>query len=403
MHTVPTTFKFADMIRSRDGNFAMMASLLLPVIFVAGSLVLDTTNALSMKTSLQNAADSAALATASQLAEGEITEGEAEAYAINFFNAQISGDASQYDGFSATPSVKLSKTGTGATTLWKVEVDVTGSQTTSGLSQFTGRRSIDVTIAATSESGSDGTDRSPLSMMLVLDHSGSMKEASGSTRTEQQTNCYWSWSGYRCYTQNVTVDVPKMDVLKQAVTDLVDHIKEADPTDEYARMGAVAYNSQTGSGDKLAANWNKSKVTSFTNALVADGGTNSEPAMKWATEQISSSTEVNAHFSKNGSKEPKKYIVFMTDGQNDFGRGSYNEWLADEADKQTLKYCAQAKAANVTVYTVAFQAPPRGKQLLLACASGSDKFYDAQSAEDLLDAFTDIGREASKQKTRLTS
>ena len=56
--------KIPELLRNRDGNFAMMASLVLPVIFVAGSLVLDTTNALSMKTSLQNAADSAALANA---------------------------------------------------------------------------------------------------------------------------------------------------------------------------------------------------------------------------------------------------------------------------------------------------------------------------------------------------
>ncbi len=119
--------KIPELIRNKDGNFAMMASILVPVVFIAGSLVLDTTNALSMKTSLQNAADSAVLATTSQLAEGKITEAEAIAYATNFFNGQVSNEANAFDGFSATPTVALTKSGTGATTIWKVEVAVTGS------------------------------------------------------------------------------------------------------------------------------------------------------------------------------------------------------------------------------------------------------------------------------------
>ena len=59
----------AKLLRNNDGNFTMLAALMLPVLFVAGSLAIDTTNAFSMKTRLQNAADSAALATTSQVAE----------------------------------------------------------------------------------------------------------------------------------------------------------------------------------------------------------------------------------------------------------------------------------------------------------------------------------------------
>ncbi|MBU4527902.1 MAG: TadE/TadG family protein [Hoeflea sp.] len=388
----------------------MMASILVPVIFIAGSLVLDTTNALSMKTSLQNAADSAVLATTSQLADGKITEDEAIAYATNFFNGQISNDASAFNGFSATPTVTLTKSGTGATAIWKVEVAVLGSQKASGLGKFAGKDTIDVAIRAASESGSDGEDRSPISMMLVLDRSGSMQWASGRTTTETVpkycTRWVWkpySWrqETYECGTTTVVTDVPKMDVLKEAVGNLVDHISASDPTNEYARMGAAAYNLETRDGDKLGLTWNKSQVSSFTNGLTATGGTNSADAMEWALQRVNGSGEINEHYSKNGSKAPLKFIVFMTDGENDFGRG--NEWKTEQADKKTKDTCQAAKAANVTVFSVAFQAPKRGRDLLEACAFSAKHYFDAQSADDLLKAFTAIGKEASKQVTRLTN
>ena len=395
-----TTFaimKISKLLSNNDGNFAILAALMLPVLFVAGTLAIDTTNALSMKTRLQNAADSAALATTSQLAAEKITEAEAVAYAINFFNGQISDDANAFDGFATTPTATVSKSGTGAKTLWKVDIAVTGSQKASGLASFAGRDTIDVAISGTSESARDGSN--PLSMMLVLDRSGSMAWASG--RTTTQTVGGWCWSyrygWYWCETER-EVDVPKIDVLKEAVADLTAHIEESDPTNEYARMGAVAYNSETRNSDKLSITWTKSKVTDFANELDANGGTNSEDAMKWGYEQVVSPTEINAHFSKNGSKVPSTFIVFMTDGENSTGSGSQNDYV----DRQTLYYCTKAKEKGVTIFSVAFQAPQRGKNLLSSCASGSGYYYDADSADELKKAFKDIGEEAVKLVTRLT-
>jgi Flp pilus assembly protein TadG len=387
----------AKLLRNNDGNFTILAALMLPVLFIAGSLAVDTTNALSMKTRLQNAADSAALATTSQLAEEKITESEAVAYATNFFNGQISDDVNAFDGFSAIPTVTLSKSGTGSKTVWKVDVAVLGSQKTSAMAKFVGRDTIDVAISGTSESARDGSN--PLSMMLVLDRSGSMAWASGRTRTEVVGGWCWSrYSGWYWCDTTREVDVPKIDVLKEAVADLTAHIEESDPTNEYARMGAVAYNSQTGNSDKLSITWTKSKVTDFADNLNADGGTNSEYAMKWGYEQVTSSTEINAHSSKNGSKVPSTFIVFMTDGENSTGSNSQNDY----ADKQTLYYCTKAKEKGVTIFSVAFQAPDRGKKLLSSCASGSSYYYDADSADELKKAFKDIGEEAVKLVTRLT-
>lgn len=394
----PTMSKMSELLRNTDGNFAMMASILVPVVFVAGTLVVDTTNALSMKTRLQNAADSAALATTSQLAGEKITESEAQAYAISFFNGQITDDAGAFAGFSATPTATLTKSGTGAKTVWKVDVAVTGSMETTGLARLAGKNTIDIGINSTSESARDGSN--PMSMMLVLDRSGSMGWASGRTTTETvpKEDCGKKKKKYECGTEDITVEVPKIEVLKEAVALLVTHIAEADPTDEYARIGAVAYNSHTDNSDKQDLNWTKSKVTDFANKLVADGGTNSEWAMKWGTQQVASPSEANLHKVKNGSSSPSRFIVFMTDGENSTGSNYWNDYV----DKQTLFYCTQAKEEGVTIFSVAFQAPARGKKLLNSCASGSAYYYDADSAEELTKAFKDIGEEAAKQVTRLT-
>ena len=395
--TISPIMMMGKLLRNNDGNFAIMSALMLPVLFVAGSLAIDTTNALSMKARLQNAADSAALATTSQLAAEKITESEAVAYATSFFNGQISDDANAFDGFSAVPTATVVKSGTGAKTLWKVDISVVGSQKTSGMASFVGRNTFDVAINGTSESARDGSN--PLSMMLVLDRSGSMAWASGRTTTETVSGWCWSYTSgwYWCDTTK-EVDVPKIDVLKEAVADLTAHIAESDPTNEYARMGAVAYNSETKDSDKLSITWTKSKVTDFANALSASGGTNSEGAMKWGYEQVVGSTEINEHFSKNGSKVPSTFIVFMTDGENSTGSSSQNDYV----DKQTLYYCSLAKEKGVTIFTVAFQAPQRGKDLLSSCASGSSFYYDADSADELKQAFKNIGEEAVKLVTRLT-
>jgi Flp pilus assembly protein TadG len=402
-----TIMKIARLLRTNDGNFTILAALMLPVLIVGGSLAIDTSNALSMKVRLQNAADSAALATTSQLAEEQIVESQAISYATNFFNAQISSDTQAFDGFSATPTVTLSKTGSGKKTVWKVDVAVLGSQNTSAMGRFVGRDTIDVQINGTSESARDGSN--PLSMMLVLDRSGSMDWSSGRTTSStvpKYCNRWvysyykgWTQETYQCGTRTVEVDVPKIDVLKEAVADLTAHIEESDPTNEYARMGAVAYNSETGSGDKQSISWKKSDVTTFANSLEATGGTNSEDAMKWGYEQITSPTEINAHYSKNGSKVPSTFIVFMTDGENSTGSSYWNNY----ADSQTLSYCTKAKDKGVMIFTVAFQAPDRGKQLLSSCASGSGFYYTADSADELKKAFKDIGEEAVKLVTRLTN
>ncbi|MEQ8481673.1 MAG: pilus assembly protein TadG-related protein [Hoeflea sp.] len=85
-------------LKDTSGNFAIFTALMLVPVFGAAGLALDYSNALSIKTEIQGAADSAALAAIAESSagvdqayslegDGEIPLGESEA--LKFFRAQI--------------------------------------------------------------------------------------------------------------------------------------------------------------------------------------------------------------------------------------------------------------------------------------------------------------------------
>ena len=381
----PVKKHFHSFFRKEDGNFTMFAALLLPVCFAAGSLAIDFSNAVSMKTRLQNAADGAALATASQLAAKKITVLQAKSYAENFFNGLIANEVANNASFSATPVATITPIGSGTSLAWTVKVTTTGSQNLTPMAKFIGQNKMDVKVSATSSSSLETNN--PLSMVLVLDRSGSMDEFADGTSKPWYCS-YSAWSGL-----SACLKETKMDALKTAVTNMVVKFTAMDPTNIFVRLGTVAYNDKIASNHKLDLSWLKPAVTTLTATLTATGGTDSSEAMEWARGKLKSPTEKNEHKSKNGNNDPAKFIVFMTDGDN-------NETKADTATKKT---CDDAKKEGVVIFTVAFQAPTGGKALLQYCASGTANYYNASSAADLLKAFENIGEKASDLSVRLSS
>ncbi|MCA8891259.1 MAG: hypothetical protein KDA56_05440, partial [Hyphomonas sp.] len=62
---------------------------------------------------------------------------------------------------------------------------------------------------------------------------------------------------------------------------------------------------------------------------------------------------------------------------------------------QAKKLCDSIKEEGVRVYTVAFQAPNQGKEILEYCASGTEFAFKAESADELTDAYTKIAQSIS--------
>ena len=94
----------------------------------------------------------------------------------------------------------------------------------------------------------------------------------------------------------------------------------------------------------------------------------------------------------------------MTDGENDD--------LAENAN--TILLCDQAKAQGILVFSIAFEAPQEGQDLLRACASGNTApvandtatdeqqfYFDAQNAHELEAAFRQIGEEIGRFEPRI--
>lgn len=384
----PNSKKFRSFLRKEDGNFTMVAAVLLPLCFAAGSLAVDFSNAVSMKTRLQNAADGAALATASQLAAKKITVLEAKAYAENFFNGLIAKEGDNNNGFLATPVATITPLGSGTSLAWTVKVASTGSQNLTPMAKFVGQDKMDVKVSAVSSSSLETNN--PLSMVLVLDRSGSMGwNADGTSKPD-----YCDDEKKKKKNDYSLCEKPsKLDALKAAVSNMVTQFSDKDPDNKFVRLGAVAYNRNVDEDHELELSWNKSAVSTLTNTLSADGGTDSSDAMKWARQELKKPTEKNEHLSKNGNNDPAKFIVFMTDGDN-------NDSSYDTSTKST---CDVAKTQGVEIFTVAFQAPSGGKTLLQYCATNADYYYNADNADELLNAFESIGEKASDLAVRLSS
>jgi len=256
-------------------------------------------------------------------------------------------------------------------------------------------------------------DLVPLTIVFALDTSGSMSSTAGSGQV-------------------------KMDVLKDATSILFEELEAntRNPAllDNSLRTGMSAYN--TALVDTQPIDWGYDHLEAAVDALVANGGTNSTPALQHSYDRLLDDRAFrqaqSASFKLNDLRE---YVLFMTDGDN-------NQPVFDE-DSQAL--CETMRGDGVEIYSVAFSAPDKGRLLLLDCASWnedkadvrgdrgndgndnkcgnngaqgkgkaighckdrdmeedkSDYYFDAENADDFRAAFARIGREISPSNIRL--
>lgn len=385
----------------RGGNFGTMTAIMLPVLLAGVGVAMDLAKLVQVRTALQDAADSAALSAASALAGKGISDEEAIALAKKFMAAQFKntnsngalpteGDPDDEDlADTALASVHRTAGASGATNTYEVTVTGQYDVTMNAFTKLLGYEKVRVSVSSTSESTTES--KNALSMYLVVDRSGSMGENTSTVNEAQPTKVEYYQCGRSWCSRTVTNYVLKIDALKIAVADLVDQLNTADPEKKYVRTAAISYNSS--SQTPTTFEWGTTKVTNYVNALTATGGTDSSNAVKTAYQKVTAASEVNAHIAKNGQKDPGKFIVFMTDGDNNY----------TSADTSTKGWCDSAKAANVEIFTVAFMAPSRGQQLLKYCATDTSHYYDANDAAQLVAAFKEIGEKASMAATRLTN
>lgn len=389
---------FMKMWKDRGGNFGIMTALLAPLLFAVGGVSIDMANMLMSKNQLQDATDAAALAAASALVSEEHPSIEAaQELARKFLRTQISGAPSTAENESSADSeddgvsVGISETPNGATgKTFKVTVTAKQVLSFNAMTRLLGKESITLETSSTAESATES--KNALSMYLVLDRSGSMAWKTDTVNTAKKSCPNYTesnWSKYPNLKATSPCYITKIDALKAAASDLFAQLTVADPDSIYVRTGAVSYNASQDTAGDIA--WGVTDTAAYVNALEAIGGTASGNAFKTAYQKVTASAENTAHARKNG-QVPTKYIVFMTDGENNY----------TIEDTLTKLWCDTAKANKVEVYSVAFMAPTRGQALLKYCASSSSHYFEAEEAADLVAAFKAIGERASAMVSRLT-
>ncbi|MEW7007797.1 TadE/TadG family type IV pilus assembly protein [Lentilitoribacter sp. EG35] len=188
----------------------------------------------------------------------------------------------------------------------------------------------------------------------------------------------------------------KIDALKTAAMSLFAQFDEADKNHKYVRTGLSAY--EYGVRETTKMEWGTKSAQSYVSKrMYANGGTASTNSIQWAFNQLKSKpgTEKKAHIAKNGQTNPDRFILFMTDGNNN----------RTSDDTNTKALCTTAKNDGIRVFTVAFAAPERGEKLLEFCASSpkSEHYFKPDTAAELIAAFKNIGEKTSPRKTRLTN
>ncbi|WP_432345002.1 TadE/TadG family type IV pilus assembly protein [Shinella yambaruensis] len=387
--------------RDRGGNFGMMTALVFPVMLAAGGVAMDLTSMVLAKAELQDATDAAALAAASAMANDGMLASDAKLLALSFIKTQMAGGAA-VDGSEKDPSgdddaadigansevliTEEATAGTGKS--FKIEVTSSRKIYFTPFTRLLGQESATLTTKSFAESATES--KNALSMYLVLDKSGSML-ANTTEKNTSVNSCYQYDDTGRLIKNNPISPcyIKKIEALKLAAASLFTQLNAADPNTKFVRTGTVSYNIEMSTAYNLA--WGTTASLTQVNALSAGGGTSSSDAMAAAYNKLNASTENTEHKKKNG-QVPTKYIILMTDGNNNY--------TAD--DTTTKQTCTKAKAAGMVVYGVAFMAPTRGQQLLQACVSSPENYFAAERMDELVAAFKAIGERASAVVSRLT-
>ncbi|WP_106795928.1 TadE/TadG family type IV pilus assembly protein [Rhizobium sp. H4] len=401
------------MFSDRGGNFGIMTAILAPVLLGAAGMAVHVGDMLLSKQQLQEAADSAALATATALANGKIQTSEAEAYARNFVAGQMANYLQSGVDIKSATGVSVQTNTSGNSTSYQVTVSPSFDLTVNPLMQAVGFTTQHLSTSGTTIGGghSQTQGQGSISMYLALDKSGSMGEDTGTVNEEDPTESYtypcnphYNKKGKEVWdtcTGSRANYYTKIEALKMAAGNLFVQLSGADPNAQYVRTGAVSYDIVQYAPSSLA--WGTIGVSSYVNALQAGGGTNSSGAMSTAYLSLTAKNaagndaEDSAHKLKSG-QIPQKYIVFMTDGDNNNDSSGGRSY-----DTLTKATCDTAKSKGIEIYTIGFMAPPGGQALLQYCASDASHYFQAEKMEDLFAAFKAIGAKASTQVTRLTN
>jgi len=320
--------------RDVRGNFAIMFSVIVGILMLAVAVVIETSRMQGQRAAMQDMADAAALAGA-YIAKTDV-QGRDQIVrdSIGFHQASVSD-----------PSLTANAIVTFDDESEQVSVTIPRSFS-SFFAGVLGKK--DLSVAATSIVSYQSEAVDPVSIAFALDVSGSMGDPTNGGAV-------------------------KIDVLKQSTKLLFTELENASERPDLlvtsVRTGMSAYNTDIVSTENMLWGWNH--LENSVDNLIADGGTNSTPALSSAYNQLKFDRSFRISDNPNFQIDKlREYVIFMTDGDN-------NEIAWDE---ESATVCETMRADGIEIYSIAFTAPEKGQLLLLDCASwNSGDELDPQS------------------------
>ncbi len=295
--------------RKEDGNIAIMSAFGIGAMMVVGSVVLDLTMVSSTDNRAQTIADAVALSAAIYVnKKGQKPSSKSEGLVGTYTAAQLGYDFSDKitnGGQSVIVEVIYDDAKGEATAI------VTGKNTTT-FKGIMGKDSLPFRAEASVAYGIS-SNQQPASVALVLDTSGSMlwDDRVDSNPSNDEFESSSTVPGAK--SRNAAL----ISSAKGFMTTLKKY--ESDPgEDRVVRTGLYAYESIFSNSRSSPMQWKTLSTSSNSklSRLPASGGTNSGAAMTKVATQMS--LENNIHYLENGENNPLKFVVFMTDGSNNY-------------------------------------------------------------------------------------
>lgn len=385
-----------------EGSVAIIFGITFPVIIMAVGMAIDFSRALNVKAAVANALDSATLAAARQIADGESVDAAKE-FARRYFDSNLLS--------IGVPGVRIKSFDLSANVVTgNVEVDAQATLPTSFM-QIAGYEVLTVGV----QSAALYATR-PVEMSLMLDTTGSMagsKIADLREAAEEVVDTllpegrrrdgkvrislvpYSSAVNAGDYAEEVTGRRSHNTCVterggRHAFRDSAPHVQPL--RQDTASCPSMSVEPLTDSRDRLIGT---------IRSLPARGSTAGHLGISWSWYTLSPKWSgiwpTGSRPVSHGDKGTVKVAILMTDGQFNTSFVGRN----GNSSAQARELCDNMKDDGIIVYSVAFQAPRSAERLLQACATDDDTHYfDADNGEELIAAFRTIA--SGVQELRLT-
>ena len=433
--------------RSDRGNIAVLFAIaVVPVISFVGAAV-DYTRANTARSSMQAAMDSASLMLAKDLQDGTITTAQITQKAQDYFKALYTNPDAKSVGVTATYTAasgngsKIEIAGNGkidtsfmklvgipdinfnvnATSAWgnvrmrvAMALDVTGSMRDDGkmpAMQTAAKSLIDqlsplaknpgdihisvVPFAKDVNFGSSYYNQTYIDWSLWDAANGTCSSGGYTTKSAcQNASRTWTPANHNTWTGCVTDRTQDYDTKNTAPTSsnaptMVVAEEYVSGSTKYCKSGTNPYMPPI---MPLSYDW--AALKTMIGTLQPTGNTNQGIGMAWGWLTLGTGAPFNAPAKDTANYTYKEAIILLSDGLNTQNRYSST---ASQIDARQKILCDNAKAANVTIYTVQVNTGGDPTSTVLKyCASGADKFFEVKKANQTLSVFNSIGQSLAK-------